>query len=424
MKIAVLYLNVTNYGDLVIYENTKYLLNDILKENNIDGELCSLDIGSRIPYLRKYRFDFFNFVIEKLFPDKSGKKTVTRKNALERIKAECYRRNFFKKHPSLFRKFLFFLWHRDNEYKFFKEVTEKELLSSDIIIFAGGGLIKYHKQNFHFIIHEVIKVASKNNIPVIFNSVGIEGYEEDNVECQMLKNDINNNCVKAISTRDDIDILKDKYIYNEDIVVEKVCDPAFWCQETYNVAPVPSTEKNNVIGINTIRTTIFKEYMYKMKRDEMGELYHGIIKNLRQKGFEVCLFANGLNRDLMFGEWLLDNYQDLKEDEKVYIRQTENAKDLVTLINSFKRMIAVRLHASIIASVLKVPNVSIVWNKKQILFGEQIGMESNYIVKDNFDSNYIVNKLMEAKEYELEEEYKNTIKESLEKNLISIINNR
>ena len=87
----------------------------------------------------------------------------------------------------------------------------------DVLIFVGGGLIKFKQQNFHYIITDIIKVAQDLKIPVVFNSVGVEGYDLQDVNCQMLKHAINSKCVKAISTRDDFDLLKNSYIENNKI---------------------------------------------------------------------------------------------------------------------------------------------------------------------------------------------------------------
>ncbi len=47
LKIAFMYLDISNLGDLVIYETARYIVEDILKKNNIENyEIIPVDIGS------------------------------------------------------------------------------------------------------------------------------------------------------------------------------------------------------------------------------------------------------------------------------------------------------------------------------------------------------------------------------------------
>lgn len=47
MKIALIYLDVPNLGDLIIYETAKYIIEDILKRNHVKNyEIIPVDISS------------------------------------------------------------------------------------------------------------------------------------------------------------------------------------------------------------------------------------------------------------------------------------------------------------------------------------------------------------------------------------------
>ena len=57
-KIGLMYLNVSNLGDLVIYETARYILQDILEKNHLeDYEIVPVDIGS-YQYKVDEKFDF------------------------------------------------------------------------------------------------------------------------------------------------------------------------------------------------------------------------------------------------------------------------------------------------------------------------------------------------------------------------------
>lgn len=82
-----------------------------------------------------------------------------------------------------------------------------------------------------------------------------------------------------------------------------------------------------------------------------------------------------------------------------------------------------RLHAAIISYALEVPSVSLVWNNKQILFGEIIKRKNSFITKDNFTSDYILKMLsLELDDpVKMDEDYQRTDYEFLEEVLKSII---
>ena len=396
MKIALVYLKVSNLGDLVIYDTARYLTEQILKENGIEADIVTVDMGSYVPRQ-----------IAQQNQSKGGKLRIQKKlwNVWKNSGLYCLT-------PSLSEKLVKKAWRRTIHYKYFSEHEQQKLEDADMIIFCGGGLIKYHQQNFHFYLDEITKIAENRKIPVIMNAVGIEGYSERNPECRLLKKAINRNCMVSITVRDDIDLLNDKYITNPNIMTQRVCDPAFWIKETYNIEGKPGRENNHIIGMNLIRPKIFREYMYDVSEQELVKLYTEIMERLFREGYTVRLFSNGVEADDRLGRKILENYPDRKDIECFMPEQPEQ---LVEFISGCERILAIRLHASIIATVLGIPNVSLVWNRKQPLFGKQVGMEENYITKEHFTADKICERLLNAVPYEMNEDYKMTVRSSLEK---------
>ena len=52
---------------------------------------------------------------------------------------------------------------------------------------------------------EILNISQSKNIPVMLSAVGVEGYDVGFKECLRLKKALNLDCVKTITTRDDID---------------------------------------------------------------------------------------------------------------------------------------------------------------------------------------------------------------------------
>ncbi len=398
LKIAFIYLDVPNLGDLVIYETSRYIVEDILKKNNVeDYEIVPIDIGSFHCSNVKYAKSFLRRVVA---------------GSLRRI----VRNKLFARYcPGFSKEKMRKIWHTTPPYRYYVENEKPKLEGADIIIFGGGGLIKYHRQNFYYFLDDVINYAQRLNIPVLLNAQGIEGYDENSLECQILKTAVNRDCVKYVSTRDDFAMLRNCYIENPEIEVRAVCDPAFWTAEVYKTQR--SCTGSRKVGLNVIRTEIFEEYMYKVNRDSLGKVYRDLIVKLSDEGYSVELFSNGVDKDIAFIDWLLERYPNLKKDYQVTVENPGSAKELVELLAGYERFMAVRLHAAIVGTVLGVPNVSLVWNRKQILFGEQTGLRQNFITKEKFTSDEIFRRLCHAKPYEMDEDYKMSVYRNLEEQM-------
>lgn len=393
-----MYLDISNLGDLVIYETSRYIVEDILKKHKIeDYEIIPVDIGS-------YKYRSMNYFLR-----------VKRRVLTSLLRFVEHKKFLSHRFPKITKKVMKNIWHLTPPYRNYMQYEKPKLEGADIIIFGGGGLIKFHRQNFHYFIDDITMYAQKRNIPVLLNAQGIEGYDAKNLGCQLLKRALNRNCVKYVSTRDDFEMLHDCYITNPKIVVKNVCDPAFWVSETYHI------QKNNAeskkVGINVIRTQIFGEYMYKISRDLMGRMYYDLIKKLYDAGYLIELFSNGVKEDSLFMEWLLKRYPDLHKNFRVTVAKPVSTRELVELLAGYERFMAVRLHSAIIGTVLGVPNVSLVWNRKQILFGEQTGLSQNFITKEKFNAEEIFRCLCAAKPYKMNEAYKSSVYQNLEEQL-------
>ena len=396
MKIGLLHIGAQNLGDPVIFHSVEYIVKDIFEKKEIHNvEIVPIDIGS----LRL-----------KLEADK----LVEAPPSAGGVGLRLLRKIINKVPPNPMSYWVLTkTWHFSNTYRLYAKMERAKLFDVDMILFCGGGLIKYRQQNFHFIIDDVTRIAEKRKIPVYINAAGVEGYDEKDAECKLLQRALNRKCVKSISTRDDLETLREKYIPNNSIESCRVCDPAFWCMEAYPEVTrkcVPGT-----IGLNVIRPKIFSQYMYPVKQEKLTAVYCELIQKCLNAGHRIVLFTNGLDSDKKLVELIFAANPELKNDSRITCFYPKHEKDLINLIGSFERYLAVRLHASIIGTVLGVPNANLVWNKKQLMFGKRVGLSQNYLVADDFEAETIFNCLMNAQPYEMDEEYKQTVYTYLEK---------
>lgn len=395
VRVGLAYIDALNLGDVVIYDTVRYLVESILKENQItDYELVPIDIGNH----KHTRKNVNSGVFKKLT-------TIQKQTSVCLNPEEA--ENVARKE-----------WHASDLYRSFAHTELPKMKGLDMVIFCGGGLIKFRMQMFYMFLDEITAIADQEGIPVLINAAGVEGYDWDDPRCRILKKAINRECVKYISTRDDLQTLKEHYVTNPNTVVVSVSDPAVWTKEYYQIS---INEKTGKIGLGVVRPAIFRDYMYYVDAQRLKDVYYALAMRILDAGYAVEFFCNGLSGDYQFVEDLFEMYPTLRGNPRVTTANPQTAESLVNTISGYERILAVRLHASIIAASLDIPNVNLVWNFKQILFGNQIGYEQNYLMKDQFDDEIIYDRLMTASRPALNDGFKNSVRQELERAMMHVI---
>lgn len=364
-------------------------------------------------------FDTCKFLVEKVCPDAkifvcdiSPDKDLMKEIKLSHPQIDCLIERF--KDNLYFIQILSFLkWWLSQKrgtsvYKYYKRILKR----NSKVIFAGGGLIKFSREDLWNPIYSIITYCQRKRIPVYFNAVGVEGYDEKNFYSQLLKYSLNKSCVKKITTRDDIDSLN-KYVKDKD-KISLVGDPALWTKETYNVEDV---KKTDIIGVGVIRGKIFTDYGFDFSEEQIVNSYVNIIRKLEEKGYKWQMFCNGAKSDYKMGKNILEKLG-LPESEEYLAPRPRKAIDLVKQIYSYKATISARLHANIIAVSYGIPTIGIVWNNKLKLFGKIIGYPERFIENEKFsDADFVVSSLESA----VAQGYDNSIIETLKLSTLNSI---
>lgn len=370
-----------NLGDQAIYQSTLYMVNKILQENKIsDIEIRGIDItgrdGIESNHLlrnvvrRKFNVRVYHKLSVSIYNDSKAPQKINIYEIKQLTRLLCAD-------------------NIDNE--------------TAAVIFVGGGIVKYKYQFFHYYINEITKYADKRNIPVMFSAVGVEGYDSANKDCIMLKKAINRDCVKMITTRDDIETLRTCYCKNRSIITQRVADPACSLEDVYSIVTRTKTEKK-VIGLGCVREGLFIDNDINFDKQGMLKLWSGIYKELISRGYDCRLFCNGARSDQKFIYELVE-FMDIHNNADISDRPT-NVNELIDIISDCDAVVVGRLHASIIAYSYNIPSVGLVWNDKQTMFGECIGFKDRFISIEKFNADYIVDVLEKV----LEEGYNDTQK--------------
>ena len=218
----------------------------------------------------------------------------------------------------------------------------------------------------------------------------------------LLKRALNRDCVKYISTRDDIDILSGKYCENSQIT-ELVADPV--CSLSFMKPLKKRPQRQRIIGLGTVRSGLFVDNDIDFTRDDMLKFWSQLVREIQKRGMQCRVFCNGTIDDMLFQDDLA-KYMGLSEAEKkglMYERPT-SVGQLARYINGFDAVITGRLHASIIAYSYAVPSVGLVWNDKQRMFGRIIGHPERFIEPADFNAETVINAVEAAMETGYDEE--------------------
>lgn len=370
-----------NYGDPIIGECTEWLFKEHHNGNSLTIQRVPLD------YVERY--GTHSSIIDKII----GRIGLVAGISRDEIDFRLYKRRYLR---------------------YYEEVID----NPDLIVVTGGGLIKFSTQFFGYSLAAILEFAKQRNLPVVFNAVGVEGYDESSFKCRKLKALLLHPSLKSITTRDDIDILSNKYLENrQDIYCAKICDPAVWASEAYGVS---STKNSEEIGIGIIRADIFQDYGIPFTANELENLYVSVCRTLINNGAKIRLFTNGLHQDNAFCNIIHNRLLSL--GYKLDISIPNSPKELVEIIAGFKSVIVGRLHAFITAYSLSIPAIGLVWNDKLTKFGNNIGYSERMIQYGNLNSEYIVKQLQLAEHTGYDNVHRNRFRRTIVDNINNLMN--
>ena len=262
---------------------------------------------------------------------------------------------------------------------------------ADAVIFAGGGLIKFKAEEFYLDISEICQAAQEYDVPVFFNAVGIEGFDENDERCLVLKKALELDCVKGLSVRDDAELLREKWLKDHSKRITEVLGPAVWAAQTYGIR---GNSSEQVIGLGIARDRLFSDYgIEDIDRSFLLDYWKYTALLLEKRGHRWKLFTNGLDSDERFAAQVLEY---IGHGEK--LPQPVYARELCRNIGGFSGIIAQRMHSTIIACSLGVPAVGLVWNDKVRFWFEKTGFPERALQKDQLTAQISVDTLEKALE--------------------------
>lgn len=367
--------SLNNYGDNFILRCVKYLVDNL---DIYDTEI--LDFESHINKIKKSIY-YFILCVSKISPFK----ILRYKLIFVAVKLRC------------------------------KKTYRKVLEHAEALIF-GCGSLKYGTQKLWAYYSLAIEIANELEIPVMFNAMNIQKYNEHDWRCRFLQEHVNSACVKMITCRDGefgVKRLVKDYHIGQNVSCVSVGDVAFWipeCYQTYN------TIGENIIGINLINGNTFRRYGNSLAEDELLQIYIDLLSILDMYGIRWELFTNGLSCDYKFGIKLLKMYGNKNKKIRVPISDI----DLISIISGYKTILGARLHACICAYAIGVPFVGYIWDEKIRDFAKMADIEMCFVEEADISGKLLYEKIigenikLNNRQIELRELWKRKTKQGID----------
>lgn len=261
-----------------------------------------------------------------------------------------------------------------------KRINVELLKKSNLICFAGGGLLGLSYLDFFDYVREIVEIAEDNGVPVIFSSVGINNMDYEEGDDKELKKLLSHRCIKAISVREQLEWFR-KYSEGNSFSVEQVCDPAMWSKHIFRNSISDIGSSKTLVGINCVRGKLLRANGYGWTQKDQFDYLDKMIEIIENNGYKFILYTNGSVGDNL----TLRTYAESRNIAEENVVMVHSSEQLVETISRCGFICAIRLHSAIIASALGIPVANVVWNDKVPCFYSAVGHPERAFSTEDMD---------------------------------------
>lgn len=245
-----------------------------------------------------------------------------------------------------------------------KSLDDQQVESAELIVFPGGAMFGINYLGVADDIEHVLDIADARGIPVVFSSLGLNHMESGEEHDARLHQMLSRPCIKAVSVRDSDDAFR-RFAGEQTYSIRSVCDPAVWvgavyAKDTEAILEKKRTAHTPVVGLNVVRGGLFKANGVDWTMGKEGEYLLALTRLLDEQGVDYRFFTNGSTGDINTMKHFGEKYR-IPPEKLIF---TYTAREVVRAEAGFDAVVAIRMHAAIIAYALGVPSVNYVWNPK------------------------------------------------------------
>lgn len=244
--------------------------------------------------------------------------------------------------------------------------------AADVVVFGGAPLFNYAYQEFSARTAGALAVARELDVPVIFSSIGIEGFDPAHPRARALQEAVAAADVRQITTRDDLDSLR-RLVAGTRIPIARVADPVVLADAVFAGLPAPRRAEGapRRIGLVVTRTGLFADNGVRFSEAEQRRFWMDVIAEVEARGDDYRLFTTGHFSDEAFLDGLV-RAEGIPTGKVAFA--VNSPEELLAEIRACDGVIAFRLHASIAAYAFGIPSVGLSWNPKVRAFYSSIGL--------------------------------------------------
>lgn len=267
----------------------------------------------------------------------------------------------------------------------FGQVGEKwadAIECADHIIIGGGQLIADTDLYFPIRLNMIMQLAQKFNTPIYIHAVGVSNSKNFSDIGRGMMEDIfkNNPLVKYVSVRD---VLSQTHYHDAfDVMANIVPDTGLFSADTYGVS-VCHENTGQTVGIGVMSAEAVHSHTSAADKKVVLSVtdYIDLGLSLVKQGYRPVYFTNGAPEDHEVLEQVQAQFPN--PSEVCFAQRPITPKDLVHIIAGCSKVIAHRLHATIIATSLGLPIIGFQWDKKLKSFFAHLKKEE--YCPDHFD---------------------------------------
>lgn len=345
------------------------LIGELYSSNLGDGILCECAQSLIKQKIKDVEIDVIDLSLRENYSNKK-EDSLNKKRILNALKSKLFSIDI------LYANMEFYI-NSINSKSLQEKIRKKCDKKYNVAVFAGGQMFM---NCFSIPIYYFVEELSSRNIPIIFNSCGV-GKTKSMHARKKFKKALNNEHVKLISSRDDVDSINKLYLNNCTKKAIKTYDLGLWTKETYKIHP----KNKDIVGLGVM-------YLPTIAEEKVIKFWVNIIRELERRNICWKIFCNGNLKDYQIGKKILAH---LSMSENKLLKRPTEPKELVETISLFKSIISYRLHSHIIATSLGIPAVAIEWDKKLRFFYKNIEKEQRCL-KFNDSPKKIISQLEEA----------------------------
>lgn len=238
------------------------------------------------------------------------------------------------------------------------------MTACDRVIVGGGQLLQDNRLAFPLAIHTVVTQAEEQLVPVDFFSVGV-GARWSKLAAYLLRRSLLAENVGKVMCRDELSATRLRTICPDASgKIGITYDAVLGLDDLPRVSTPGTTIGLCLMHPHAIRIASVREVA--AKTDLMIEFWSEIALQLLQCGHEIRLFTNGAPKDQQFAASVMEAIQSSNSPSgtAVLLPRPRSPKELVELIAQFGVVVAHRLHANIVSTLLGIPNVALEWDAK------------------------------------------------------------